>query len=85
MCNTKEVMQKTILLRRNPGNQVTSIQLPYIQMVREIVVRVLDFCLCENLKRGQENRGRVLDWSENPARMVVIQLVKDRRRKMTES
>ena len=27
------------------------------QMVREIVVRVFDFAQCENLKRGQENRG----------------------------
>ena len=30
-------------------------------MVRETVVRVLDFAQSENLKRGQENRGRVLE------------------------
>ena len=48
-------MKRQCLLRRNTRNtenQLTSVKIPYIQ-----VVRVSDFSQCENLKRGQENRG----------------------------
>ena len=57
--NTKEVKwcKKTMFTSDKHGNQVTGVQISYIQMVREKVVRVLDFAQCENLKRGQENRG----------------------------
>ena len=73
--NTKEVKwcKKTMFTSEKHGDQVTSAQISYIQMVREIVVRVLDFSQCENLKRGQENRG--LLFSISP-RVRVVRVVR---------